>query len=194
MPITRAVLQGPSRGLLRLPLARPPCGMLARRQLHATAQRRNSTGTAQYAADLPAKKVYQDSFPCTLHYYSWRGPTMAMHGSDLSSGSDAAEEDNLLGQDVVRVQEDGLVYPGPKGNDSVWNGALMMPHATFLLELTDNYLDNYVARKSVGRDVPEPYFFTVPKGGYLNLVLLQAGGLIPRLIASQASAYPPRFS
>lgn len=123
---------------------------------------------------------------------------MAMHGSVFSSSSkssvDAAEYDNLLGQDVVRVQEDGLVYPGPEGNDPVWNGAWMMPHATFLLEITDNYLDNYVERKSAGHDVPEPYFFTVPKGGYSNLLLLQTGGLISILIASQDSGYPLRFS
>ena len=67
----------------------------------------------QYATDLPAKNIYHDFFPCTLHYYSWRGPTMAMHGSRMSEvvrssilDLDAAEKDNLLGQDVVRVQDD----------------------------------------------------------------------------------------
>lgn len=108
---------------------------------------------------------------------------MAMHGtsSGQSPELDADKEDNRLGQDVVRVQEDGLIYPGPEGNDPVWNGAMMMPHATFLLEITENYYDGYEEQKAAGHDVPEPYLFTVPKGKYLSMFLLQAGWLISTL-------------
>lgn len=97
---------------------------------------------------------------------------MALHGSpvngflgNLTSHLDAVEKDNLIGRDVVRVQEDGLVYPGPMSNDTVWNGAMLMPHTPFLLESTDNNIDHYEEQKAAGRDLPEPYFFTVPKGG-----------------------------
>lgn len=105
---------------------------------------------------------------------------MAMHAtsSGQTSESDADKEDNRLGQDVVRVQEDGLIYPGPEGTDPVWNGAMMMPHATFLLEITGNYHDGYEEQKAAGHNVPEPYFFTVPKGGYVSILLLEAGWLI----------------
>lgn len=175
MPITRAALRQ-----LRPLLPRPSCGGMLTRQLRATARRPHSTGPAQRATELPAKNVYRDFFPCTLHYYSCRGPTMAMHGtsSSPSSESDADKVDNHLGQDVVRVQDDGLIYPGPEGSDPCWNGAMLMPHATFLLEITENYHDGYEEMKAAGHDVPEPYFFTVPKGGYVSVLLLETGWLI----------------
>ncbi|KAI3398676.1 hypothetical protein diail_8715 [Diaporthe ilicicola] len=106
---------------------------------------------------------------------------MAMHGSRMSEfisspplESDAAEQGNLLPQDIVRIQEDGLVYPGPEGNDPVCNGAMLMPHATFLLEISQNYYDCYEEQKAAGRNVPEPYFFTVPKGLRMPNTLLLA--------------------
>lgn len=97
---------------------------------------------------------------------------MAMHGSlkcarhdSPISDLEAAEEENLLAQDFVRIQEDGLVYPGPKGNERVWNGASLHPHAVFLLERTHNYHDFYEEQKAAGRNVLEPYFLTVPRVG-----------------------------
>lgn len=192
MPITQATLRQ-----LRLLLPRSSCGGMLARQLHVTARARNSTAPTHHATDLPAKNVYHEFFPCTLHYYSCHGPTMAMHAtsSEPSSESDVDKEDNRLGQDVVRVQEDGLVYPGPEGNDPVWNGAMMMPHATFLLEITENYYDGYEEQKAAGHNVPEPYFFTVPKGGYVSILLLQASWLIstlyPRITDTQRSSSCP---
>lgn len=101
-----------------------------------------------------------------------------MHGSRMNGflGSPitdlgAAEQDNLLGQDVVRVQEDEIAYPGPKGNDPVWNGAMLMTHATLLLEITENYHDFYEEQKAAGRNIQEPYFFIVPKGEYVSPLL-----------------------
>lgn len=162
------------------------------RQLHATARRAHSTGPAQHATELPAKNIYRDFSPCTLHYYSCHGPTMAMHATSSSPSSDDDKVDNRLGQDVVRVQEDGLVYPGPEGTDSVWNGAMLMPLATFLLDITENYHDVYEEQKAAGHYLPEPYFFTVPKGGLcLNLA---AGGRLANLsLASQDYGYPVLF-
>ncbi|KAI7776168.1 hypothetical protein LA080_005740 [Diaporthe eres] len=159
MPITRTALRQ-----LRPILPRPSCGGMLTRQLHATARRPHSTWPAQHATELPANKVYRDFFPCTLHYYSCHGPTMAMHATSSSPSSDDDTVDNRLGQDVVRVQEDGLIYPGPEGTDSVWNGAILMPLATFLLDITENYHDVYEEQKAAGHDLPEPYFLTVPKG------------------------------
>lgn len=177
MPITRAALRR-----LRLPLPRSSCGGIWARQLHATARRPNAPWPTKYDTDLrTAQKLYYDFFPCTLHYYSWRGPKMAMHGCRLPPGPDdltpplsAVEQDNLLGADAVRVQDDGLVYPGPVGTDPVWSGAMLMPQATFLLEITGNYHDFYEEQKAAGRDVPEPYFFTVPKGERCPTLLLRA--------------------
>lgn len=187
MPITRTALRQP-----RPILPRPSCGGMLTRQLHATARRPHSTGPAQHATELPAKKVYRDFFPCTLHYYSCHGPTMAMHATSSSPSSDDDKVDNRLGQDVVRVQEDGLIYPGPEGTDSVWNGAMLMPLATFLLDITENYHDVYEEQKAAGHDLPEPYFLTVPKGGLcLNLA---AGGRLGNLnLASQDYGYPVLF-
>ncbi|KAL2279718.1 hypothetical protein FJTKL_13259 [Diaporthe vaccinii] len=182
MPITRTALRQ-----LRPILPRPSCGGMLTRQLHATARRPHSTWPAQHATELPANKVYRDFFPCTLHYYSCHGPTMAMHATSSSPSSDDDTVDNRLGQDVVRVQEDGLIYPGPEGTDSVWNGAILMPLATFLLDITENYHDVYEEQKAAGHDLPEPYFLTVPKGLRIPSTLLldhKHGGmfyLMPRV-------------
>lgn len=102
---------------------------------------------------------------------------MALHGTSSSPRSelDADKVDNRLGQDVVRIQDDGLIYPGPEGTDPVWNGAMLMPLATFLLEITENYHDGYKEMKAAGHNIPEPYFFTVPKGGCVSILLLEAG-------------------
>lgn len=102
---------------------------------------------------------------------------MALHGTGSSPRpeSDADKVDNRLGQDVVRIQEDGLIYPGPEGTDPVWNGAMLMPLATFLLEITENYHDGYEEMKAAGHNIPEPYFLTVPKGGCVSILLLEAG-------------------
>lgn len=103
---------------------------------------------------------------------------MALHASGKNEPLDAVERVMRSGSDVVREQEDGLVYPGPQGNDSVWNGALMLPLAPFLFDITDNMHDWYQEQKAAGRNVPEPYFLTVPKGGHHSSLLLQVDWLM----------------
>lgn len=123
---------------------------------------------------------------------------MAMHGSrmppvpdDLTPPLSAVEQDDLLEADAVRIQDDGLVYPGPVGTDPVWSGAMLMPQATFLLEITGNFHDFYEEQKAAGRDVPEPYFFTVPKGECCSTLLLRADLAYFYLVFRTANARYP---
>lgn len=117
---------------------------------------------------------------------------MAPGPDELTSHLDAIEQDMRSGRDVVRVQEDGLVHPSPQGNDRVWNGAMLFPLAPGLFEFTDNDYEFYEEQKAAGRLVSEPYFLTIPKGGYPSTLLQERQGTNLAFVL-QESACPILF-
>ncbi|KAK4151341.1 hypothetical protein C8A00DRAFT_17223 [Chaetomidium leptoderma] len=106
------------------------------------------------------------TFPATMHYYS---------PHRLSSLFDCREKDSRpddLRDEAVYVADNGLVYPRQPNNEQrVSNGVVFMPNTFWMQELARLYFDQYyLDLVDEGKQVEEPYIYTVAKGNRLILV------------------------
>lgn len=131
------------------------------RHLHVTAKAGSTTPS--YATAFHAKDVHTKSFPCTLHYYSSRGPNLLLYDHTDGEATEGSKELYCLHQDAVVVHSDGLVYPGPAA-PRIWNGLYMLPNTLLMQQIITGYLDWYETNKETNEKIAMPYLFTIPKG------------------------------
>jgi hypothetical protein len=132
------------------------------RYLHVTVEA--NSATPSYATAFHAKDVYTKSFPCTLHYYSPRGPSLLLYDhADGKEATESSEELYRLHTDAVVVHSDGLVYPGP-AVPRIWNGLYMLPNTLLMQQIITGYLDWYETNQEANKKIATPYIFTIPKG------------------------------
>ncbi|ROV89304.1 hypothetical protein VSDG_09094 [Cytospora chrysosperma] len=170
--MARPLFQGLTRRQSHLPRLHSRASAQPRR-FHATATNFTSTSPPPFAAleGLPARRIYTESFPCTLHYYSSRGPKLALFDHkklpphDLGTG-------RYIHHDHVHVGDAGLV--DPRDSSVRWNGLHMYPNTINSVELMGYFSDEAEECRMQGQDVPTPWMFTIPKGtplpGHLFLV------------------------
>lgn len=136
-----------------------PAVILTRRPFHATTT--NFTASIpDFAREFQAKNIYTDRFPCTLHYYSSRGPKLLLYNHEEYEGD---SDIHRLAQDAVTVNDQAIVDPKIT---SPWGGATMYPNTLLMLQITRSFSDWAEECKSKGEDVATPWFFTIPKGKY----------------------------
>lgn len=160
-----------------MPISKPPfsfCSLLRAvkfsrglalnhpRYLHITAKA--SSATPSYTSTFHAKDVHTKSFPCTLHYYSPRGPSLLLYDqADGKEDTESSEELYRLHQDAVVIHGDGLVYPGPAA-PRIWNGLYMLPNTLLMQQIITGHLNWYETNKEKNVKMATPYLFTIPKG------------------------------
>lgn len=156
------------------PLSRPHLVKKTRAQrFHATAT--NFTPTIPpFAKAFQAKGIYTDYFPCNLHYYSSRGPKLALFDyASLSSGiiekhGDLADYPYYIHEDSVCVGKNGLVNPADRSQCN-YNGLNMWPNTLLMLQIMRSYSEAAEDFRERGEDVPIPWIFTITKGNHSAL-------------------------
>lgn len=136
--------------------------VLTRRSIHGTTT--NLTASIpHFASEFQAKNIYTDRFPCTLHYYSSRGPKLLLYDHREYDGD---SDVHRLPQDAVAVNDQAIVDPAIT---SPWGGATMYPNTLLMLQITRSFSDWAEECKSKGEDVATPWFFTIPKGEHRSI-------------------------
>lgn len=150
-------------------------GTTATRFMASAAMASASAAPSKYSAlEQQVKKIYLDRFPCTLHYYSSRGPKLHLFDRrkllerERAHGEAEGEEDedpHRLGQDAVPVDDQGQI--DLRGGQALppWPGAALHPNTNVRLEITRSWIEwAEECRTARGQDVATPWFFTIPKG------------------------------
>lgn len=174
MPLFRSLTRRKPNQPLPLPLLLPLSSTYTTsppRRFHATATnlRPTTTPVPPFAKAFQAERIYTDHFPCTLHYYSSRGPKLALFDyTTLFAGviekySDFANYPYYIHEDSVFVGNNGLVDPTDRSQSNL-NGLNMWPNTLLMLQITRSYSEAADDFRAGGEDVPIPWIFTITKG------------------------------
>lgn len=121
--------------------------MPARRQSHTTTTNSIASNIPQFASTFQTKNIYTDRFPCTLHYYSSRGPKLLLFDQRLYKGDGDVHR---LAQDAIAVNDEAAVDPA---STSPWSGATIYPNTLLMLQITRSFSDWAQECKSKGEDM-----------------------------------------